>query len=136
MVQQPASNGMKLETPVTYRIRVQGHLADSWSEDLSGMVITRAYTQKNEPVTILVGHLVDQAALSGVLKPLLRMLEPYRSARWIPAINTNKGGKKMKTIQHILAVAMVLLLGAMAAPAAPEVITDKAGTTALEIKNQ
>ena len=80
MAQEPDFNGMKLETPATYRIRVQGHLDDSWSDRLGGMVISRAYTDKKNPETILVGHLIDQAALAGVLKALYNLRMPLLSA--------------------------------------------------------
>ena len=71
---------LKLETPATYRIRVQGHLDDDWSDRLGGMVVTRAYTDKKHPLTILVGHLADQAALSGVLNTLYDLRMPLLSA--------------------------------------------------------
>lgn len=61
---------MKFEGPAPYRIRVQGHLDDSWSDRLGGMVITRAYTERSQPMTILIGQLIDQAALSGVMNTL------------------------------------------------------------------
>ena len=77
---QPTINEFKLETPATYRIRVQGHLDDSWSDRLGGMVISRAYAKENTPITILVGHLADQAALSGVLNALYNMRMPLLSA--------------------------------------------------------
>ena len=34
MAQGPPFHGLQLETPATYRIRVQGHLDDSWSDRL------------------------------------------------------------------------------------------------------
>ena len=77
---QPTINGFKLETPATYRIRVQGHLDDSWSDRLGGMVISRAYAKGDKPITILVGHLADQAALSGVLNALYNLRMPLLSA--------------------------------------------------------
>ena len=80
MVQETALDGIKLESPATYRIRVQGHLDDSWSDRLGGMVISRAYTKENKPITILVGHLLDQAALSGVLNALYNLRMPLLSA--------------------------------------------------------
>jgi hypothetical protein len=80
MAQEPDFNGMKLETSATYRIRVQGHLDDNWSDRLGGMVISRAYTDKKNPVTILVGHLADQSALAGVLKALYDLHVPLLSA--------------------------------------------------------
>jgi hypothetical protein len=60
----------EFEGPASYRIRVQGHLDDSWSDRLGGMVITRAFTEDKKPMTILIGHLKDQAALSGVMNAL------------------------------------------------------------------
>ena len=61
---------LKFNTPGTYRIRVQGHLGDSWSDRLGDMIITRAFTGNKEPMTILIGNLIDQATLSGVLNAL------------------------------------------------------------------
>jgi hypothetical protein len=60
----------KFDAPADYRIRVQGHVDDSWSDRLGGMTITRAYTANKEPMTILIGGLLDQAALSGVLNAI------------------------------------------------------------------
>lgn len=56
---------LKYENPAIYRIRVTGHIDDSLSDRLGGMIITRAFTADSRPLTILVGHLSDQAALSG-----------------------------------------------------------------------
>jgi hypothetical protein len=68
-----------LETPATYRIRVQGSLDDSWADRLGGMVITADMVADKLPVTILVGHLIDQAALSGVLNTLYELHLPLLS---------------------------------------------------------
>jgi hypothetical protein len=65
------SNNVEFEIPATYRIRVKGHITDALSDQLGGMVITRAFTSEKQPMTILVGKVRDQAALSGVLN------EPY-----------------------------------------------------------
>jgi hypothetical protein len=46
-----------------YRIRVHGHLADRWSDCLEGLEIKR----QTDGTTELVGPLVDQAALHGVI---------------------------------------------------------------------
>ena len=61
---------LKFEAPASYRICVEGHLDDSWSDRLGGMVITRAFTEDKQPMTILIGHLRDQAALSGIMNAL------------------------------------------------------------------
>ncbi len=76
MTQKPAFNRIKLETPATYRIRIQGKLDQSWSDRLGGMAIALDTTADKPPVTILVGHLADQAALSGVLNTLYEIHLP------------------------------------------------------------
>ena len=67
---------MRLETPASYRIQVQGHIGEGWADRLGGMVITRAFSEKNRPITILIGHLSDQAELSGVLNALYDLHMP------------------------------------------------------------
>ena len=57
----------------TYRIRVRGHLDERFADQLGGMVITRAFTSEKEPMTILIGPMKDQAALSGVLNELYEL---------------------------------------------------------------
>ena len=47
----------------TYRIRVRGHLADRWSDWLAGLTVER----HDDGTTVLVGAVVDQSALHGVL---------------------------------------------------------------------
>jgi len=64
---------LKFEAPASYRIRVQGHLDNSWSDRLSGMVLTRAFTADKQPMTILIGRLRDQAALAGVMDALYNL---------------------------------------------------------------
>jgi hypothetical protein len=52
-----------MDTPRIYEIRVEGHLADRWSDWFEGLTI------RNDPngETILSGPITDQAALFGVL---------------------------------------------------------------------
>jgi hypothetical protein len=73
------SNGFKIETPATYRIRVQGRLDQSWSDQLNGMAITQSEASVKPPVVILFGHLRDQAALLGVLNNLYELHLPLLS---------------------------------------------------------
>ena len=70
---------LKFEASASYRIRVQGHLDDSWSDRLGGMVLTRAFTADKQPMTILIGRLRDQAALSGVMNALYGLHRPVLS---------------------------------------------------------
>ena len=61
---------IKLWTPATYRIEVEGYLAESWSDRLAGMRITTSKKSDQTRVTTLDGRLRDQAELSGVLNRL------------------------------------------------------------------
>ena len=61
---------IKLWTPTTYRIEVDGHLDQSWSDRLAGMDITARKRLDETTVTTLIGRLRDQAELSGVLNNL------------------------------------------------------------------
>ena len=72
---QPLEN-FKFDTSAVYRIRVKGHIDDSLSDILGGMVINRAFTAEKQPMTILIGQLKDQAALSGVLNELYELHLP------------------------------------------------------------
>ena len=65
-----SNSGLKLHTPARYRIRVNGYLHPSWSDRLDGMSITTTGEADEAPVTTLVGLLLDQAALMGVLDTL------------------------------------------------------------------
>jgi len=69
----------KIDTPATYRIRVQGHIDSNWSELIGEMSIMTNSPTGGSAVTSLVGHLVDQAALSGVLKALYDLRIPVLS---------------------------------------------------------
>ena len=69
----------RLDTPATYRIRVQGHLDHSWADLLGNMRIMPHEKACKRRVTILVGHLPDQAALSGVLNTLYNRHVPVLS---------------------------------------------------------
>jgi hypothetical protein len=76
MAVEPFGKNVKFEKPATYRIRVAGHIDDNLSDQLGGMIITRAFTADKQPITILVGQLRDQAALSGVLNELYELHLP------------------------------------------------------------
>jgi hypothetical protein len=79
MAKKQMWKGMKLETPATYRIRVQGSIDSSWSDLLGEMSVTQEKPGKKPPVTVLVGHLFDQAALSGVLNTIYDLHLPLLS---------------------------------------------------------
>jgi hypothetical protein len=59
----------------TYRIRVGGHLDDRWSDWLGGLAIQR----QADGTTVLVGPIVDQAALHGVIACIRDLALPLLS---------------------------------------------------------
>lgn len=70
---------LKLTSPATYRIRVQGRLENSWADRVAGMAVTVESSAVQSGVSTLVGHLPDQAALSGVLNTLYDLHLPLLS---------------------------------------------------------
>ena len=56
--------------PAVYKIKVQGDLKPSLSERLSGLQITKEIPGDLDSVSVLIGQISDQAALSGVLNTL------------------------------------------------------------------
>ena len=70
MTQNSNEKHIKLWTPATYRIEVDGHIDESWSDRLAGMQITTRKRSDQTTVTTLIGRLRDQAELSGVLNSL------------------------------------------------------------------
>jgi hypothetical protein len=54
------------QPPARYRIRIRGHLGPAWSAWFDGLTVVQA----DDGTTELVGPLVDQAALFGLLARL------------------------------------------------------------------
>ena len=79
MTNNSSEKHVKLWTPATYRIKVQGYLDKSRSDFLSGMTITTASQGDKGVMTTLVGRLRDQAELSGVLNTLYEFHLPILS---------------------------------------------------------
>ena len=71
---------LTLDRPVTYRIRVPGHLDESWSDWVEGMTIAAGSEADGSPVTTLTGT-VDQAALHGLLRRLYSLGLPLISVQ-------------------------------------------------------
>ena len=57
-------------TPAVYEIRVIGGLDTNWSERLGGLQITNKNPGDLDSVSVLIGQISDQTALSGVLNTL------------------------------------------------------------------
>ena len=62
--------------PAVYRIVVQGALNDDWSDRLAGMAITTTERPNQRPHTTLLGRIIDQAELNGVLETLYGLHMP------------------------------------------------------------
>ena len=57
---------IKLWTPATYRIEVEGHLAESWSDRLAGMRIT---ARKRSDIVTKLKSIIMDAALYRIFPP-------------------------------------------------------------------
>ncbi len=85
-----------MDRPCPYEIRVEGYLADRWSDWFEGLAI------RNDPggETVLSGLLVDQAALFGVLARIHDLNLPLVSVQRLPrrvseeaqAVRDSRGG--------------------------------------------
>ena len=64
----------------TYEIRIQGHLQERWAEWFAEMTIVR----EENGETSLRGHMVDQAALYGLLRKVRDLGLPLNSVTRIP----------------------------------------------------
>jgi len=78
--------------PMTYQIRIEGHLDAQWADWFSSLSVT---LQENGD-TLLTGPVVDQAALFGILKKIRDLGLPLVSiARIDPAVlDIEKGETK------------------------------------------
>jgi hypothetical protein len=61
--------------PERYEIRIKGHLDDKWADWFEGLTITR----EDNGETQLIGPVVDQAALHGVLRKVRDLGMPLLS---------------------------------------------------------
>jgi hypothetical protein len=81
-------NLLTMHGPAVYRIHVRGHLDPKYSDWLAGMQLTEICGSNGTPETILVGRLLDQAALSGLLESLYEKHLPVLSADCMGAEET------------------------------------------------
>ena len=72
---------LKYNDPAVYEIKVQGDLMANWSDRLGGLQILVERPEGATPVSILIGQLQDQAALSGVLRSLYELHLPLISVK-------------------------------------------------------
>lgn len=80
MKNKSQDEAMTMDGAATYRITVQGTVDPSWTSRLAGMSISEKILDNDAVVTILVGRLPDQTALSSVLNTLYELHLPVVSA--------------------------------------------------------
>jgi hypothetical protein len=81
----PLDEQLTMHGPAYYKIVVHGSLNHSWSSRLGGMSISKNKYSNKEVESILIGQLLDQAALSGVLNALYEMHLPVISVELLDA---------------------------------------------------
>ena len=73
MTGQETNSDFQFSKPAIYKIKVQGEVSNHVSKRLGGMQITIERKSGRYPVSVLIGKLSDQAALSGILNTLHEM---------------------------------------------------------------
>jgi hypothetical protein len=74
----------------TYELRVNGHLDDRWSDAIGGLAMQR----QPDGTTLLVGPVVDQAALHGVINRIRDLGLPLLSVQRTGPEEQSKGDKR------------------------------------------
>jgi hypothetical protein len=75
--------------PLTYEIRVEGHISASWSSWFEGL----ALRQEENGETVLVGSLPDEAALYGVLMRIRDLRLPLVEVKRLSKGEPQRGGE-------------------------------------------
>jgi len=79
MSKEKKEKRLRLWTPASYRIQVEGELNESWSDHLGGMRVTTHKREDQSIVTTLTGRVMDQAELEGILNSLYELPLPILS---------------------------------------------------------
>jgi hypothetical protein len=67
---EPNAAGSAIDEPGIYRIRVRGRLSKSWVDSMWANMSLTVYTTAPEPESVLLGEVVDQACLLGIVNAL------------------------------------------------------------------
>lgn len=81
--------------PMTYQIRIQGHLGCQWAEWFDGLTILR----ESSGHTLLTGPVVDQAALYGLLKKVRDLGLPLLALNCVEPDLTDASGVNQNNVQ-------------------------------------
>jgi len=71
--------------PMTYQIRIKGHLGSQWSDWFDGLTITH----EEDGNTLLSGPVVDDSALHGLLKKVRDLGMPLLSVNRVESDQTD-----------------------------------------------
>jgi len=75
------SKAAQFSAPGNYRIKVQGQLRPDWSDRFGAMQIFSPPAEADSAVTVLLGHVSDQAELAGILNTLYELHLPLLSVQ-------------------------------------------------------
>jgi hypothetical protein len=76
--------------PTVYQIRIKGQLGPQWTDWFGGLTITL----EDSGDTLLIGPVVDQAALHGILKKVRDLGLPLVSVCPIKSVQTDQSNVK------------------------------------------
>jgi hypothetical protein len=76
---QSTADALGMSSPAIYRIRVRGKLDAEIARRLDGLNLTEEPASGETPISVLVGRVIDQAALSGLLNSLYELHLPLIS---------------------------------------------------------
>ena len=80
-----------------YQIKVLGWLGQDWSDWFDGLTITNQAELDSEPVTVLTGCVIDQAALHGILRKIANLGLPLLAVNRLHTKTTNALNEKPKS---------------------------------------
>ena len=80
---------VEFDSPAAYRICVHGCIPTRWRDCLDSMTVTEHVSETEPPMSILLGELVDQAALAGVLNTLYELHLPVLSVERLSEQSVN-----------------------------------------------
>ena len=85
MTQGTEKHGLSLNSRARYSIQLQGVLDPNWADRIGGMQVINcgAESRSDTPLTILIGDVLDQAALAGVLSTVYMLGLPLLSVTYL-----------------------------------------------------
>lgn len=95
----PSNRRLLFDLPGCYRIRVGGLLSASLADRLGNLAISVRHASSQQPVSLLTGEVIDQAALIGVLSTLYDMGFPLlKVERLRPPSSSEDSSRRDETI--------------------------------------